>query len=260
MVVEAVPKVIGLIYAVAATGILIALWRSQRFSRRRVLPVLAVSALFGFVIFTPVAPYQFQLIVLRDMAALGAPLPLAVAGLALFIAVALGFGRVFCSAVCPAGAVQELAFLAPVVKRGRAAGRFSSTVRAGFFLVFLAAGFSLSANLLALLGFRDFFFLAASSVSFFVFLGLVLLSTVVYRPFCRFVCPYGLLLALAAARSRTKIRRTDACINCGKCERVCPVDEAKIGDAKAECYLCGRCTENCPVDGALLYGKEQKEI
>jgi NAD-dependent dihydropyrimidine dehydrogenase PreA subunit len=44
-----------------------------------------------------------------------------------------------------------------------------------------------------------------------------------------------------------------SCIECGKCEFACPVDEAKRGDLKGECYLCGRCTEVCPVAGTITY-------
>ena len=43
------------------------------------------------------------------------------------------------------------------------------------------------------------------------------------------------------------------CIGYKKCETICPTDEAKRDDGKAECYLCGRCTDTCPVTGALKY-------
>jgi NAD-dependent dihydropyrimidine dehydrogenase PreA subunit len=50
-----------------------------------------------------------------------------------------------------------------------------------------------------------------------------------------------------------KLRRNPSCIECGKCEMACPVDEAKRGDRKGECYLCARCIEVCPVKGAITY-------
>lgn len=103
-------------------------------------------------------------------------------------------------------------------------------------------------------GLRDFFFLAPT-VGATVFAGVLLVSTVFYRPFCPVVCPYGSLLWLAAARSRLGLQRTEACIGCRRCARAYPVDEAKREDVKAECYLCGRCTEVCPVEGALVYGR-----
>ena len=77
----------------------------------------------------------------------------------------------------------------------------------------------------------------------------------ILSPQCRIICPYGLLLSLAAGISLFSLQRTDACIDCKCCERNCPVDEAKLNDRKAECYLCGRCTDVCPTAGALQYNR-----
>lgn len=224
------------------------------------MPFLVVSVLLGFLVFAPVFPYQFQLLVLRDAAALGSPLPMAIVGLLAFIVLTLVFGRIVCGQVCPAGAVQELMHLVPVAKHGRAESRVPTAVRAGVFVVFLAAGFGLSVNLLALMGLPAFFNLTVASVSFFVFLAIVLLSAVVYRPFCRYACPYGALLAPAAAKAVFRLQRTDACIGCGKCERACPTGAADPSAGPGECYLCGRCTEACPVDGALIYTRAGREM
>ncbi|PKL61084.1 MAG: 4Fe-4S ferredoxin [Methanomicrobiales archaeon HGW-Methanomicrobiales-2] len=255
MVVEAIPNSVGFIYAILAFAALAWLWYSGRFTRRRAVPFLVVSVLLGYLVFAPVFPYQLQLLVLRDTAALGAPLPMTLVGTLAFIVLALVFGRIICGQICPAGAVQEVMHLIPVKKRGSAESRVPVAVRAGVFVVFLAAGLGLSVNLLGLLGLAAFFNLAVASASFFVFLSIVLLSAVVYRPFCRYVCPYGALLAPAASRALYRLRRTDACINCRKCERACPTGAARPDDGLGECYLCGRCTDACPVDGALVYGR-----
>lgn len=255
MVIESIPKAVGFIYGLLAFAALAWLWYSGRFTRRRALPFLIVSALLGFLVFAPVFPYQLQMVVLGNAAALGSPLPMAIGGLLLFIVLALVLGRVICGQVCPAGAVQELMYLLPAKKRGRAESRVPVAVRAGVFVVFLAAGLGLSVNLLALIGLPAFFHLAVASASFFVFLGIVLLSATVYRPFCRYVCPYGALLAPAASKGLYRLLRTDACIGCRKCERACPTGEATPAAGLGECYLCGRCTEACPVDGALVYAR-----
>jgi ferredoxin-type protein NapH len=256
MVIESAPKVIGIVYAVLAVVVLTYIWYSGRFSRRRATGFLLISAALGFLIFSPVFPYMLQLLILRDTGALGVLLPAAAAGLLFFIIITLLFGRIVCGQICPVGAVQELMYLLPLPRHGRTLTAQATIVRFGFFIVILATGVGLSANILGTLGLKDFFFLSPTSPGFVIFLAIVLLSATVYRPFCRFICPYGLFLALTATRSRWKIRRTDACIQCGKCERACPVNVATADNSKAECYLCGRCTEVCPVEGALVYGRE----
>ena len=126
-------------------------------------------------------------------------------------------------------------------------------VRAAFFIFFLADDFLFSAGLLVWFGIKDFFYLTPTAGSV-VFVFIVILSFFFYRPFCRLVCQYKFWLALAAVKCRCKFERTDACIVCKKYETICPTDESKRDDAKAECYLCGRCIEVCPKD-ALVYRK-----
>ena len=255
MVIESIPKAVGFIYGLLAFIALVGLWYSGRFTRRRALPFLIVSVLLGFLVFAPVFPYQLQMVALRDTVGLGSPIPMALGALLVFIVLAFVFGRVICGQVCPVGAVQELMYHVPVAKRGRAESQTPVVIRAGVFVVFLVAALGLSADLLGLIGLPAFFHLAVGSVSFFVFLGIVLLSAVVYRPFCRYVCPYGALLAPAASKALFRLRRTDACIGCRKCERACPTGEADPAAGLGECYLCGRCTDVCPVEGALVYGR-----
>jgi len=168
---------------------------------------------------------------------------------------AVVFGRFFCGYLCPVGAVQEIAYLAPVPKFNLRQKKVFMLIRAAFFVVFLLLAFLFSASLLALFGIRDFFYLILTAGSA-VFIAVLLVSVVFYRPFCRLVCPYGVLLSVAAWKSFFKLRRTEACIECRKCEKVCPVDEAKRKDGKSECYLCGRCTDICPKEGALIYSKQ----
>jgi len=74
-----------------------------------------------------------------------------------------------------------------------------------------------------------------------------------YRPVCRILCPFGVLFSVFAEFSLFRLRRTDACISCRKCENVCPAGTARAEDPKRECYLCGRCIDTCPKEEALVY-------
>jgi polyferredoxin len=257
MVFETIPKSAGFLYGLVMIFVIAYLWHSGRWRQKIGWLLLAISALLGFLIFAPVAPYQFQQLVLRDVQGLGAPLIVGGIGLSVVFLLALVFGRFFCGYLCPVGAAQEIAYHVPVPKSDLRWKNAFILVRAVFFIVFLLLAFFLSASMLAWFGIRDFFYLVLTTGTA-IFIVLLLLSMTVYRPFCRLICPYGALLSLAAWKSVFKLRRTDACTECQKCEQACPTDEAKRDDAKAECYLCGRCAEVCPVEGALRYMRNRR--
>ena len=258
MVFDQIPKAAGFIYALVMIFVIAYLWYSGRWQQKLGWLVLVVSAALGFLIFAPVAPWQFQQLVLRDVQGLGAPLIVGVIGLTIVFVLTLVLGRFFCGYLCPVGAVQEIAYHAPIPKTNPRQKTAFMAVRAVVFVVFLLLAFLLSASLLAWFGIRDFFYLTLTSGSF-VFIIVVLLSMTLYRPFCRLVCPYGVLLSLGAWKSILRLQRTDACIKCKKCEKACPTDEAKRDDGKAECYLCGRCVDACPTPGALVYRRRNAE-
>jgi polyferredoxin len=86
---------------------------------------------------------------------------------------------------------------------------------------------------------------------------LVLLSMLAQNFWCRYLCPYGALLGLASIFSPAKIRRdAEACIDCGKCSRVCPshlpVDQL-VQISSVECTACMACVAACPAENALQF-------
>jgi ferredoxin-type protein NapH len=258
MVFSQIPKMIGFIYALAMIVVIAYLWYSGRWRQKIGWLLLVISAALGFLVFSPVAPYQFQQLALRDVQGLGAPLIVGVIGLSVVFLLTFVFGRFFCGYLCPVGTVQEIASHAPVPKINLRLKNAFMIVRAGFFVLFLVMAFVLSASLLAWFGIRDFFYLSLTAGTA-VFIVVLVLSMTFYRPFCRLVCPYGALLSLGAWKSVFSLERTDACIECKKCETVCPADVAKRHDGKAECYLCGRCREVCPAAGALAYKRRDSD-
>lgn len=53
----------------------------------------------------------------------------------------------------------------------------------------------------------------------------------------------------------------DKCIACGKCEKLCPMNNIKIVDKKVvqRCTMCYRCINNCPKQAMTLLGKKVVE-
>lgn len=258
MVFEQIPRTVGFLYGLVIIIVIAYLWYSGHWKQKIGWLLLIISVLLGFLIFAPVMPYQFEQLVQGNEKAMEGPVIAGVMGLSVLTILTLFFGRFFCGYVCPVGCVQEIAYYAPVRKIDIRQKKIFVIIRVAFTIIFLILVFMLSFSLLSLFGIRDFFFLVptAGAVVFFVVL---LISTKFYRPFCRLVCPVGVLFSVAGWKSLFKVRRTETCIRCKKCERVCPVDEAGNGDPKAECYLCGRCVDVCPKKGAIRYDRALQE-
>lgn len=155
-----------------------------------------------------------------------AVLPLGVAAFFILpLVFALLFGRVFCAAVCPLGAIQEMMILFPV----RLPRPLNQAL--GMIPVFYLG----TAVLLASTGaafiicrhdpFVPVFRFSGEPLLVLTGAGLLLLGIFVARPFCRFGCPYGVLLNWMSRLSKWHATITpDECVQCRLCERACPFD------------------------------------
>jgi polyferredoxin len=154
-------------------------------------------------------------------------LPIPPAYLLLFViplACALFWGRLFCSGACPLGAVQELLNL----KSLHVPGALDRVLRMLPILVLIVCSVVAASGALYPLCYLDpylplfllsFTFPFAILTVVFLFLGLF-----VMRPFCRFVCPYGVLLRFFAIFAARPPKITNAsCIDCRLCEQGCPI-------------------------------------
>lgn len=110
-----------------------------------------------------------------------------------------------------------------------------------------------------------FFFTRMSGLAAGVLLLLAILSMAVKNFWCRYLCPYGALLGLAAMISPTRIRRSEKfCIQCKACDRACPSHlsiSEKTSINSPECLGCMACAEACPQEKALAMrstGLDQK--
>ena len=77
-----------------------------------------------------------------------------------------------------------------------------------------------------------------------------LLSIIIYRPFCRYLCPLGAIYGCFNKVSlyRYQVDR-EKCIHCQKCRRTCKLDIPVYETPNsAECIRCGACKRACPVN------------
>jgi polyferredoxin len=83
----------------------------------------------------------------------------------------------------------------------------------------------------------------------------VILSCVLYRPFCKYLCPLGAVYALFNRFSLYKLQiDRQKCTRCGACARVCKMDVDPCATPNhPECIRCGDCKKACP-HGAVCAG------
>ena len=193
-------------------------------------------------------------------------------------------GRLVCGFLCPFGWFQELLHKIPL-KKPRVPGRVDRPLRLfkyGVLVLFVLAlpafavdGFGLGApwfckwicpagtleggiplvsgseSLRAGLGFTFWWKIALLALT-------LALSVVIYRPFCKYVCPLGAFYALCNRWSLSRMEVDGGkCVSCGICEKSCPMQVQVLKNINSpECIRCGRCASGCPTGAIeLRFGK-----
>lgn len=183
-------------------------------------------------------------------------------------------GRWFCGYLCPFGFFQDLLFKIPTKKLKviKKLAKFFSYLRYFILVVFV---FLLPFFLKDKFGFTDPYFckyLCPSGTIFaalplmtvnetlrntagilfahklIISISIVILSTFLYRPFCRFLCPLGALLGIFNPISfyRLKINKSK-CVKCRICEKTCKLDiPTYLKPNSPDCIRCNDCVKACP--------------
>lgn len=139
------------------------------------------------------------------------------------LAFALFYGRVFCSSVCPLGAIQDLVLWKPIEVPAwleAALGLFA------YLYLGLAVAFAATNSDFLICRYDPFVgFFRLSGPAHMLFIGGVLLVMCMFigRTYCRFICPYSVLLKLLSPFSRRQVTISpEACVDCRLCETSCP--------------------------------------
>jgi len=137
----------------------------------------------------------------------------------------LFFGRTFCAGVCPLGAIQDVFLLRPVSLK-----KWLQKVLGLIPYIYLGLSilYAATATDFIICRYDPFVGIFRFNATFFMFAigaAFLLISIIIARPYCRFLCPYGVILNLVSRVSKNHLTITPAsCIQCKLCDNSCPLD------------------------------------
>jgi len=221
----------------------------------------------------PISVFACPLGVIGQCAGAGI-IPLSVIGL-----LALGgllAGRLLCGWACPFGLVQELLYKVPYVKFNLPG--WTRFIKYGFFAglvvgvpIFLTTEFPLYFCRLCPVGtiesaipwaiMRETADVTSLSIRLAILAGVIILAMGHRRFFCKVICPLGACLSVFNRFAAVFPERKSDCIDCGTCNKVCPMQTAPGGDRLGvydhraeECISCLECRKKCPTHAIRLWG------
>lgn len=194
-------------------------------------------------------------------------LTLSLSVITVWLLITLIFGRIYCSTLCPLGAVMDLA--ARTRKRERIY-RYKKpltalrlTVMAAVFLL-LVARMSFPREWMLPYGLYQSIIeritepqvIGATLISAMIFAAIAIMAFLRGRIICNTLCPIGTLLGMLSRRSLFHIDiNTDRCTQCRRCADVCKAQCIDLQDHivdMSRCVVCFDCLPQCP-DDAITY-------
>ncbi|MCK4752892.1 MAG: 4Fe-4S binding protein [Planctomycetes bacterium] len=224
--------------------------------------LLAAVLVCGFVLGKSPNPMEGTVKVFKSMVGLYPSIVSKLIALSFFVVLAIIGNKLICGWVCPFGALQELFYSIPVlrkIKQWKIPFWLTNTIRSGLFCVVMLFLFGIVGSNK---GFVIYHYLNPFNLFDLHFDHWLILLTVVvfltlaffiYRPFCHLICPFGLISWIAEKFSLYRvIIDEEKCTQCGACINACPSHAAKgTIESKAfpaDCFSCARCLNVCPVD------------
>lgn len=247
-----------------AAGLGLGAWLILKRRSRKSVMLLSIGALayFGFYrdgCICPIGAIQNVTLSLVDphyMVSIGV-----LAFFFLPLIAALLFGRIFCGGVCPLGAIQDLVLLWPkkVPKKLDRILGWLPYIYLAVAVLFAGWGLNLKIGSMEIDVGRRFLicdwdpfvslFRAAGSFHMLV-IGAVFIVGGMFlgRPYCRWLCPYGGILAILSRFAWKNVRITpDKELDCGLCAEACPYGAIANNRAdRGNCLACARCYDSCP--------------
>jgi polyferredoxin len=252
---------------------LILLKKGKITARNRKWIYIAAVGVFGIILGSDPSPMGTVKDAIVLLGSKGGIFPPRLIAFGIFLLMVILANKFICSWGCQIGTLQDLIFRLNRDKKDKT-GLFtqvkipfviSNSVRVLFFLLLTFVAFVWSMDIVELIDPFKIFKPHVISMAGGLFIALIMfLGLFVYRPWCHFFCPFGLIGWLAEKISVFKIKVDyDKCISCEACSKACPstVMDAILKRNKIipDCFSCGTCIESCPADAiTFASGKRQK--
>ena len=263
----------GLLWVIFLLAVFNLIRKGRITARNRKWIYMAAACVFGIILGSDPSPMGTVKDAIVLLGSKGVIFPPRLIAFGIFLLMVILANKFICSWGCQIGTLQDLIFR---LNRDRkdSKGLFgqikipfivSNSIRILFFLVLILVAFFRSADIIRAIDPFKIFKPQVIGMAGGLFIGLILvLSLFVYRPWCHFFCPFGLVGWLGEKASFFKIKVDyDKCISCRACSKACPstVMDAILKQDRVipDCFSCGTCMELCPVN-AISFERGKRQI
>jgi polyferredoxin len=247
--------------------------RGRVTARNRKWLLLAAVAVFGVALGSdpsPMGTVKDAIVLLGTKSVIFPPRLVAFGVFLLMVIVANKF---ICSWGCQLGTLQDVIFRLNrdkqnrkgLIRQFKVPFAVSNGIRITFFAALVAFAFLWATDIVEGIDPFKIFKPQALGLAGVVFAGATLvLSLFTWRPWCHFLCPFGLVGWAAEKVSLFKVHVDyDKCIACDTCAKACPSTVMgailKRDRMIADCFSCGTCLETCPAQAiSFRAGKRKK--
>lgn len=195
------------------------------------------------------------------------------------------FGRLICGFLCPFGLIQDLLFKIPFVKKVREL-KGEKFLRCLRFIILAVFVIILPMFVIDITGLGKPWFCKyicpvgtleggiplvlmnktlRSAIGFLfkwkvaILIVILIFSIIIYRPFCRYICPLGAIYGLFNKISFVSYKVDKSkCTKCGVCQKTCKLNIKVYENPNSmDCIRCGECIEACSVKALKMAKPDQ---
>jgi len=178
-------------------------------------------------------------------------------------------GNLYCGWVCHKGGIQEFLFRKKLaIKIPEKIDRVLRNFRFLFLGIVLAYPIFKHAKFFGKIDPFKVIFNLYGTTTLTIILAITLLASIfIYRPFCRYVCPFGGLAGIVNSLGFFKLQFNGVCKRCRICENSCFFDAIKTDNtespaiARSICISCMECAQACPkkvLEEKKIFGKTSR--